>query len=261
MRTRFNYFLGILFIIFLFLYLCDLTFRDLWANLFASVVVVIFIDNIVTHIELEKNKVARKIIELELCSACGNLLYGMSPKLDRYDSSQFDWKWETTLKGEYAEKDWADYYNQIRKIRETTLEEFRQISDKRDYLSPELQNDVFNLISKLKNYRWSNWLDIQYPDIRDYVWKLKNISELAEEVSELSFNTIKDGKLLKNLLYRPVDTKEKIKYVIKGTEKKELKYELRKYENLLEQSKRFKKGVEKKVMQRKNKIIPEQPNL
>lgn len=55
-KFKFTYLLVILLIIFGLLYFRDFSYRDLWANLFASLTIILAIDQIVKRAEMQKSQ-------------------------------------------------------------------------------------------------------------------------------------------------------------------------------------------------------------
>jgi hypothetical protein len=248
MRVRFSYLLMILLFTFIFLYLYDpivssRSFKDLWANLLAGVLAALLIDRIVKYSEREKLESSTKYVMQRLARICTSLVHNMAPAMQPTDYGYIKMSWENALKAEFNSQDWAWYYERIQKSRQNALDELRYVvNNQRELLSEKQQNDLFTLLETLEMSEWEWWLR----DLRNDIWKLLNISILAATTANEAFRTLREDDLPLNLETRwSVDIGKRPQRIEAKINKKLLSDELKKYEELSNQTMKFRDAVQK----------------
>ena len=113
---------------------------DLWANLFASVIVVLFIEKIIHRARIQKNKQSIKYVKGRLFTILAEIMcYARAPS---------SWK-ENLANPEY---NWKQYINKLYCDTTWSVKKLEDIIDCFSYLlEPELMNDIFLLVSVLRN--------------------------------------------------------------------------------------------------------------
>lgn len=211
---------------------------DLWANLLASVIAVLLIDNIIQLSNREKQSKSIDYVKNKLFRICSSLLSGLAPAVTLHDSGYINWTWESLIKKEYNKEDWAYYFEQIAKERTKALSQIRYaINNQQDLLEDELLGELFVLLESLENPDWDMWISLFE---RKDIWRLKYLSELAVTTSEISYKLLTEYDLLE---HRQTSLEKRSK--IYRLEKEEL---LKDYKRLLDQTLRFKTAVFEKIM-------------
>lgn len=194
MELRFSFVLWILLFVFgsfyaygTYIEITNATFfltKDLWGNLFASMIVVLLIDKIVRRTELQKSERSIRYVKGRIVHTFSNLAIHLRPPSN----------WQERLNSETLDLD--NYYRKILGIRRQALSELDVISDKYVYLiEPKLRNDVFDIMSLLDSW---TWVALQEPTrcLADDLWRLYNFSSLTSAIISKSADTIKRHKLL-----------------------------------------------------------------
>jgi hypothetical protein len=212
--------------------------KDLWANLLASVIAVLLIDNIINLTNREKQSKSIDYVKSKLFKVCSSLLSGLAPAASMYDWGYITWTWESLIKKEYNKEDWAYYFERIAEAIPKALSQLRYIADnQQDLLEDELRGDLLVLLDSLENKDWGMWISRLK---REDIWKLKNLSELAATTSQISFKLLTEYDLLEHM-----QTSYEKRSAIYKVDKKQAKQD---YERLLSQSLRFKDAILGKAM-------------
>lgn len=113
---------------------------DLWANLFASLIVVLLIERIIHHVKIEKNDQSITYVKGRIVGTLIDLMYiGMTPR-----------NWKGKL--ENPKFNWSNYVNDLCNSRKQVLQELENIIDRYSHLlEPEIMNDIFVLASVLRS--------------------------------------------------------------------------------------------------------------
>jgi hypothetical protein len=112
---------------------------DLWANLFASLITVLFIEKIIHRERIQKNEQSIKYVKGQLFTVLAELMdYARTPS---------NWK-ENLANPEY---DWEPYRNKLACGISFSVKKLENIIDcYRHLLEPEIMNDIFVLASVLR---------------------------------------------------------------------------------------------------------------
>ncbi len=115
-------------------------FADLWANLFASMIVVVIFERIIYRSKIEKNEQSITYVKGRIFGVLIDLMgTGMAPR-----------NWKGKL--ENPKFNWSKYVNDLCNSRKQVLQELENIVDRYSYLlEPEIMNDVFVLVSVLRS--------------------------------------------------------------------------------------------------------------
>lgn len=198
MRFRFNYLLWLLLPVFGSLYAYG-TFaevvhetvfptKDIWGELFASMIVVLLIDRIIRRTELQKSERPIRYVKARIAHTCSNLAIYLKPPSD----------WQIRLNNDKL--DWNDYFKRVLINKTQSQDELDTILYKYSYLiEPELRNDIFDIISLLNSW---TWLALEEPtrSLEDDLWRLYNYANLVSALISESTETIKSHKLLENVI-------------------------------------------------------------
>jgi len=153
MKRSWNYVLIILLVLFGTLYVLGTFFEgvheyvqivispsaDLWANLFASLIAVLFIDKIIHRARIQKNKQSIRYVK-------GRLLTTL---LDIIRNSKAPSNWKEKLAN--PEYDWKQYINELYCASSWSVKNLENIIDCYGHLlEPEIMNDIFLLVSVLR---------------------------------------------------------------------------------------------------------------
>lgn len=162
-------------------------FTDLWANLFASMIVVLLVDKIIRRTELQKSERSMRYVKGRIANTCSNLAMHMRPPSN----------WQILLKRDKF--DWKDYFHRVLNYKKRAQVELDVILDK--YISliePELRNDVFDILGLLSSW---TWLALEEPTrcLEDDLWRLNNYAILTSALIIESTETMKAHKLLENV--------------------------------------------------------------
>ena len=112
---------------------------DLWANLFASMIVVLGIEKIIHRVRIQKNKQSIRYVKGRLFTILADIM--------RYSRAPSNWK-ENLANPEY---DWEPYVNKLACATTFSVKKLENIIDCFSYLlEPELMNDMFLLVSVLR---------------------------------------------------------------------------------------------------------------
>jgi hypothetical protein len=112
---------------------------DLWANLFASFVAVLFIDKIIHRARIQKNKQSIRYVK-------GRILTTL---LDIIMNSKAPSNWKEKLAN--PEYDWKQYINELYCASSWSVKNLENIIDCYSHLlEPEIMNDIFLLVSVLR---------------------------------------------------------------------------------------------------------------
>jgi len=197
LRLKFNYLLWSLLLVFgsLFTYgtldeiVHKIVFptKDLWGNLFASMIVVLLVDKIIRRTELQKSERSMSYVKGRIANTCSNLTIYLRPPSN----------WQILLKSDKF--DWKDYFHRVLTYKKRAQVELDVILDKYNYLiEPELRNAVFDIIGLLNSW---TWLALEEPTtcLEDDLWRLNNSAILTSALISESTETIKAHKLLENV--------------------------------------------------------------
>ena len=114
---------------------------DLWANLFASMIVVVLIERIITRVRVEKNQHSISLIRLRVANALTNLITSVKVPAEwrkNIDDQKFNW---------------GEYHSRLRYSRDTALNELESTVANYSYLlNHKLTNDIIGLRSALGEY-------------------------------------------------------------------------------------------------------------
>jgi len=171
----------------------SIDFQDVWANLLAGVFTALVIDRIVKLSAIERRKPSMIYVNRKLADVCFRLANNLAPVMHHLEYGYLELEWRHAIKKEYDAKQWAEYYERIKKTRESSLDNIRYIvENQRDLLNDKLQNDVFDLLRMLEKSDWDLWFN----DIRKDIWKLCYIAELSSLTLIISLKIIKENNLL-----------------------------------------------------------------
>lgn len=116
-------------------------FKDLWANLFASLVIILFIDFFISKARLEKSDKSISYIKGRIGKILLNLIEGVKVP--------HDWK----EKLENQNMDWKRFHTQIQNSINSSIVELEKIIDNYNYLiEGKLIDDIVILVAKLQEY-------------------------------------------------------------------------------------------------------------
>ncbi len=160
--------------------------RDLWANLFAAVIVVLGIDRIVKQTELQKSERSIRYVRGKVGKILSSLIMQM-----RAPS-----KWQERLSK--SDSNWDDYYKRILKSRVEALEKLEGVLDSHSYLlDADLRNEMFSMDGLLGSW---TWLSIEQNHQKD-LWTLCDTASLVVAIMGLAKKAVKHHKLLKSIGY------------------------------------------------------------
>lgn len=114
---------------------------DLWANLFASMIAIVFIGKVIKRASLEKNQQSITFVRGRVASILENLITSVKVPSD----------WKNKLAD--PKFIWEDYYKKLHDSRNISLKELETILDRYNYLlDSELMNDIFGIVNVLRSY-------------------------------------------------------------------------------------------------------------
>ena len=162
------------------------TYTDLWANLFASLIVILGIERISRKIRLRKDKVSITYVKGRIAHTLTNLMQSVVVPRD----------WQTRLQaGDY---DWVDFFERIGRSTDNALDELdRAIESYSFILEADLRNDVFTIISILRGFRLYPELYTIVPN-RD-IWDLINSANLSATLISQSKQIMQQYNLLNSV--------------------------------------------------------------
>lgn len=214
-------------------------FTDLWANLFASLLVILVIEKILQE-SREQERLAR--IEPSKRYIKGKILHALTDLIG-YGAPPSDWK--SRLE---SDSDWNDYFEKLIGVRNEALEELQNILvNPAPLLDDRLRNDVTSIVETLNSFTWKT---IEISHGKD-IWSLYDAAGLSVTIISQSINLIKKNNLLKNqgrLLRFKVGEAPKIE-PLKGGINEERQYSI--YENWLNRSIAFRDECHKRIMPEK----------
>ena len=112
---------------------------DLWANLFASLIAVLFIEKILHRARIQKSKQSIKYVKGRLFTILAEIIH--------YSRTPSNWK-EKLANPEY---DWEQYINELYCASSWSVKNLENIIDCYSHLlEPEIMNDIFLLVSVLR---------------------------------------------------------------------------------------------------------------
>ena len=117
------------------------TFTDLWANLFASLVVLLVIEHIIKQSRIKEMEPSKRYIHREIRNTLTSLITSLRPPRN----------WEIRLEGE---KDWNDYYGQLLQVRKIALEKLENILLTPPPLLDSMRNDITSVVEELNSFSW-----------------------------------------------------------------------------------------------------------
>jgi hypothetical protein len=184
-RFKGDYVLPLLLILFGVLYFYDLArMRDLWANLFAAVIVVLIIDRIIKQTEMQKSERSMRYVRGKV----GGILLSLIVEM-RAPS-----KWQENLSK--SDSNWNNYYRRVLESRAEGLEKLEGILDSHSYLlDTDLRNEMFSMDSLLGSWTWFSIEQNQQKDL----WTLCDTASLAVAIMDLAKKTVKHHKLFKSI--------------------------------------------------------------
>lgn len=159
-------------------------FKDLWANLLASMVVILIIERIVKKSRLEKNRQSVSFIRGRIARTLENLITSVKAPND----------WKKNL--DNPQFNWDSYYDGLIASRDVALEEFENIVDRYSYLldsEPELINDMICFVSSLREFFDSR---IRFPLPLWREWHFVHASQFAILFISESIKILQKYKLL-----------------------------------------------------------------
>jgi len=159
------------------------TFTDLWANLFASLIVLLGIEWIVRQSRLERIEPSKRYIKGRIAQILLELM--------RYSKPPSDWKARLESGSE-----WSDFYAKLLGVRRKALGELKSILDIPEYLlDDKLRNDV-SLMLRILNVFSYEYIEGRHIRRARELWSAAGLS--ATVISQ-SIEIIKRNGLLANL--------------------------------------------------------------
>ena len=117
------------------------TYTDLWANLFASMIVIIGVERIVNYTHLEKNKTSVTYVRERVTKVLLDLMRSMKIPDD----------WRERIE---KEDNWDDFRVEMLNSKEKALQKLERIVDSYSFiLEAELRNDLLNIVHLLREFR------------------------------------------------------------------------------------------------------------
>ena len=190
-------------------YFYQIEFRDLTANLLASLVTILVIDQIVEKWKLQKTEQSINYVKRRITSVYLDLVWRMQPPKD----------WQERLKSKNS--NWDDYYGKVWSLKEDYLHSLEMLLDRYHYLiDVELKNDVIEMVELLDD-RFTWMMADPSIEIERKSLDLYSIAGSVTNVISQSINTIKRHKLVEESKYRVVTSR---KGEPPKTERKKLTY-------------------------------------
>jgi hypothetical protein len=153
---------------------------DLWANLFASLVVIVVIERIIHRSQQERSRISTTYIR-------GRILHVL---VELMENMRVPSNWRERLE---EEDNFYDFYEDLRNSREQGLLEIETIVDNYShFLEPELRNDVFVLVSILRSY---DFIDFRNRD----AWSLADAARFSATVMSQSRQIVEGHNLLRDM--------------------------------------------------------------
>lgn len=222
MQLKLNYLLWIFLVIFGIFYLVGTlteifyfqNFADLWANLFASLIVLLVIEYIVKQSRMKGIEPSKKYIKKQIIHTLEDLIMNGSPDSD----------WKILLK---SNLDWRTYFNLFLKMRQMALGELIPILGNPDFLlTDKLRNDIIQIIELLHHKTWIEIDNIHRNDI----WSLCKNADLSSAVINQSIETIKQNELLENYRLKLVFNEGEAPQIVESENEVDLEHERLGYE-------------------------------
>jgi len=117
------------------------TYTDLWANLFASMIVIIGVERIVSYMHFEKNKPSVSYVKERVTQSLIDLMISM----------RIPDNWRDKMRENGS---WTDFLTEFLNSKDKTLQELERIIDNYSFiLEPELRNDLFSIVHIMREYR------------------------------------------------------------------------------------------------------------
>lgn len=228
-----------MFFLFLFgvLYVIDpvyesLSFKDIWANLFAALVAVLLIDEIVKKQRLQRTERSINYVRRRISGVFIDLIWQMHPPKG----------WQKRLKDKKS--NWDDFYKRVWNSKEKALHSLEALYDKYHHLlDAQLSNDVLEMVETLRGFIWI----VADPSSSGKRGK-RDLSSIAFETNlaiHQAIGTIKRSELLdysvtRTISYNPGDPpkasrKGRRPIDIEGL----IKDQYQRYESFLEESIKF----------------------
>jgi len=183
-------------------------FRDLWANLFASLIIILVFERILEHARMrersENVEPSKKYVCYRISHVLKDLLFYSLPPSD----------WKSRLE---SGSDWNDYYQRLMDIRRKTLEELTSILVNPEYLlKDELRNGISVIVRILNSF---DSMIIETRREGD-IWRLYDAAKLSEIAIYQSIKVLKQNKLVNSggLMFRTKKGEPtEIKFLESGT--------------------------------------------
>ena len=157
-------------------------FTDLWANLFASLIVLLVIEHIVRQSRLEGIEPSKRYITGKILQIITELMHYVKPPSD----------WKTRLE---SGSEWTDYFEKLVGVRKEALEELQKILiNPAPVLDDRLRNYVTSIVETLTTFSWKI---IEINRGKD-IWGLCEAASISATVISQSIDMIKQNDLLKN---------------------------------------------------------------
>lgn len=185
MRFNFSHLLLLILVVFGSFYLFEPNYKDLWANLFATLIAVILIDRIVDKLKLQKSERSIRYIKGVTARIYANLMLRMRPPEN----------WRGLL--DKKSFDWSAYCNRIWTSRKEALDKLETLLDRHSHLmEAELRNDIFDMISLLEATLWFLTEQDEVPTAD--LFQLVHIATLPVAAIDESLKSLKRHKLLRH---------------------------------------------------------------
>ena len=219
--------------------------KDFWASLLAGVIAALLIEGIIESSKKEKNEQSRQYVERRLVQICTSLIYGMAPAMQLFDI-KVPMKWENALKTPFKSGDWEFYYKNVSSCKDKVLMEIQNVAyNLRDLLDAELQLNTLFLLEYLEQWAWNFWYREDIDEFTKDIFKLRDVSDLAETASRRALKILETNKLL---VRHTLSDKVKDGKLIYVHDEKRAEEELKRAQNIFSQTIKFSEAVKKKEL-------------
>jgi len=117
------------------------TYTDIWANLFASMIVIIGVERIVSYMHFEKNKPSVAYVKERVTQSLIDLMMSM----------RIPDNWREKMRENGS---WTDFFTEFLNSKDKALQNLERIIDNYSFiLEPELRNDLFSIVHILRDFR------------------------------------------------------------------------------------------------------------
>ena len=117
------------------------TYTDLWANLFASMIVIIGVERIVSYMHFEKNKPSVAYVKERVTQSL----------IDMMISMRIPDNWRERM---HENDSWTDFFAEFLNSKDKALQKLERIIDSYSFiLESELRNDLFSIVHILRDFK------------------------------------------------------------------------------------------------------------